>query len=316
MIKRSVLVLSLLLWSAVPVAAQRAAEEQNIIRVSRQVSPAVVSVTRGGAGGSGVIIRREGVILTNAHVVGDFRSVTVTLADGREFDGEVIGRDVTTDIAVIRIGANNLPVAPLGDSDRLEVGQAAIAIGNPLGLERTVTAGIISALNRDPFELELGGFIQTDAAINPGNSGGPLLDSSGRVIGINTAVLRGATGLGFAIPINLAADMANQIITTGRVRRAFVGISYADIEPELAAQFRLPVREGIVVAQVVAGSPAAGAGLRQGDIITRLDSTPITRGGDLRRALRNHRPGETVSLRVLRGRTTSNVSLRLGDSPR
>jgi serine protease Do len=307
------LIASLLI--AAPLAAQRAAEEDNIIRVARQVSPAVVSVSQRGSSGSGVIIRREGIILTNAHVVGRATVVSIKLADGRELRGEVLGRDSQVDIAVIRVRANDLPVATLGDSDRLQVGQAAIAIGNPLGLERTVTAGIVSALNRDPFEMQLGGFIQTDAAINPGNSGGPLLDSSGRVIGINTAVLRGATGLGFAIPINLASNIAEQILTTGRVRRAWIGIAYGDIDPELAAQFRLPVRQGIVVTQVVPGSPAAAAGLRLEDIIVQVGSTEIARGGDLRSVLRDRRPGDTLDFRIVRGGTARTVTVRLGEAP-
>ncbi|HVT44283.1 MAG TPA: trypsin-like peptidase domain-containing protein [Thermoanaerobaculia bacterium] len=291
-------------------------EEQTVIRVARQVSPAVVSVARRGGSGSGVIIRNDGVVLTNAHVVGNATAVDVKLADGRELRGTVVGRDTPTDIAVIRIPLSGLPAATLGDSDRLEVGQMAIAIGNPLGLERTVTRGVVSALNRDPFGLELGGMIQTDAAINPGNSGGPLLDSNGRVIGINTAVLRGTTGLGFAVPINLARDVSEQILTTGRVSRAFLGIGYGDIDPELAAQFRLPVRQGIIVLQVVAGSPAARGGIRVEDIITRIDQTAIETGGDLRRALREKKPGDAVTLTVVRptGRQET-IRVQLAESP-
>lgn len=296
-------------------APARSTEESNNIRVARQASPAVVSVTRRGSSGSGVIIRRDGVILTNAHVVGGARIVTVRLADGREFQGNVLGRDPSVDIAVIRIDAQNLPAAPVGDSDRLEVGQAAIAIGNPLGLERTVTAGVVSAINRDPRGVELGGLIQTDAAINPGNSGGPLLDSSGNVIGINTAVLVGATGLGFAVPINLARDVAQQLLTTGRIRRAFVGLSYADIEPEMAEQFGLPVREGLIVMQIVAGSPAARAGIRAEDIITGINDTRIVRGGDLRRVLRTLRPGDRATLRVVRNGRPANVEIVVAEAP-
>ena len=296
---------ALLPWAWADEMAIRDPQEGTVIRVARQVSPAVVTVRQPGGLGSGVIIRQDGVILTNAHVVGNARRVNVSLADGRELQGEVLGRDPTVDIAVVRIAARDLPVAPVGDSDRLEVGQAAIAIGNPLGLERTVTSGVVSAVDRTLRGTGLDGLIQTDAAINSGNSGGPLLDSQGRVIGINTAVLGGdprrpATGLGFAVPINLASDVAGQILTTGRVLRAYLGIQHSDLEPEMAAQFRLPVREGLIVRLVGRGSPAEAAGLRPGDIIIRIDETPITQGGDLSRVLRDRRPGSTVTISVIR----------------
>ena len=295
------------------------AEEQNVVRIARQISPAVVSVGRGqGGSGSGVIVRSDGVILTNAHVVGTASTVRVGLADGRRVEGRVLGRDPTLDVAVVRINAPNLPSASVGDSDRLEVGQTAIAIGNPLGLERTVTTGVISALNRSPRGIALDGLIQTDAAISPGNSGGPLLDSRGRVIGINTAVLRatGAQGLGFAVPINLAQDVADQILSNGRVVRAFLGVEYRDVESEMAEQFRLSVREGIVVAAVSPNTPAARAGLEAGDIITRIDDTAIKQGGDLRRVLRERRPGDNVRLTIVRpGGATRTLSARLAEAP-
>jgi S1-C subfamily serine protease len=270
-------------------------------------------VSRPGASGSGVIVRREGIILTNAHVVGTARQVEIGLADGRRVQAEVIGRDPSIDIAVVRMPVTNAPVAPVGDSDRLEVGQDAIAIGNPLGLDRTVTSGVVSAVNRNPVGIALEGLIQTDAAISPGNSGGPLLDSRGQVIGINTAVLSapGASGLGFAIPINLANDIVQQVLTTGRVRRVYVGIQYADIAPEMAEQFDLPAREGIIVGGVVPRSPAAQAGIRPEDIITSINDVPVARGGDLRRELRGLTPGQVARLGVVRrsGRTTVNVRL-------
>jgi len=301
-----------------PVAQQTGltAEEMSVIRVARQASPAVVSVARQGASGSGVVVRRDGVILTNAHVVGDAGLVQIVLADGRRLQGRVLGRDPTVDIAVVRVEESDLPVAPTGDSDRLEVGQAAIAIGNPLGLERTVTSGVISAVNRSPRGFELGGLIQTDAAINPGNSGGPLLDSRGTVIGINTAVLQGSSGLGFAVPINLANSVAQQVLTTGRVRRAYVGVYPRDIDPDLAAQFDLPVREGIIVVEVEPGSPASRAGLARGDIITRLDDQPVTSGGDFRRILRDRQPGNTVAVTVYRPAGQRTINVRLAEAPR
>jgi serine protease Do len=260
-----------------------------------------------------VIVRPEGVILTNAHVVAQAQAVTVTLADGRRLPGRVIGRDPSVDVAVVRVALTNAQAAPLGDSDRLVVGQTAIAIGNPLGFERTVTVGVVSALNRSLRGSTLEQLIQTDAAISPGNSGGPLLDSQGRVIGINTAVIRieGAEGLGFAVPINLAREVANQLLETGRVRRAYLGIAQTDVTPPIAEQFGLPVSEGVLVFEVQPGSPAQRAGLRARDVIVRLGDTPIRQGGDLRRALRGAAPGATVPVEVARagGRATLRVRL-------
>jgi serine protease Do len=291
-------------------------EEENIILVARQVSPAVVGVATQRGSGSGVIIRRDGILLTNNHVVANSRTVEVSLADGRRLRGEVLGRDPTVDIAVVRIPIQDAPVARLGDSDRLQVGQAAIAIGNPLGLDRTVTVGVVSAVNRSPRGIPLeGGLIQTDAAISPGNSGGPLLDSRGQVIGLNTVVITapGATGLGFAIPINLASDIAQQLLTSGRVRRAYLGVQPGDITPELAAQFNLPVREGVIVLQVPPGTPAARAGLRAQDIITRFNGTPITSGGMLRSMLRELSPGDRAQLSVLRPSGSTTITVTLGE---
>jgi serine protease Do len=306
--------------TAVPVAQTSTGpltdEETTVIRVAREITPTVVSVSRGGGSGSGIIVSRDGVVLTNAHVVGEARNVEVGLADGRNLRGQVIGKDESIDVAVVRVSSANLPAAPIGDSDKLEVGQLAIAIGNPLGLERTVTSGVVSAVNRNPRGIDLAGLIQTDAAISPGNSGGPLVDSRGRVIGINTAVLAGAgaSGLGFAVPINLANDVVRQVLTTGRVTRAFIGIGYADIDAELARQFGLPVREGIIVGRVEPGSPAARAGLRQQDIIVRANNTPITGGGDLRRVLRSLAPGATMRLEVVRASGRQTISVQLGEA--
>jgi len=295
-------------------------EESNVIRVARQVTPAVVSVTSDAGAGSGVIIRADGVILTNAHVVAGSPQVEIGLANGESLTGRVLGRDPSIDIAVVDVEGTDLPAAALGNSDALEVGQTAIAIGNPLALERTVTRGIVSALNRTASEFNLDELIQTDAAINPGNSGGPLLDSRGRVVGINTAVLRGAggvgaEGLGFAVPINLAADVAEQILTTGRVTRAFIGISYLDVTTELAREFGLPVQAGVILRAVGQGTPAAAAGLRPGDIVTRLDDVEIGTGGDLRRAIREREPGDQVVISGVRPSGAFTVRLRLAQSP-
>ena len=299
---------------AAPTAASQ--EEENIILVARQVSPAVVGVATQRGSGSGVIIRRDGILLTNNHVVANNRTVEISLADGRRLRGEVLGTDPTVDVAVVRIPIQDAPVARLGDSDRLQPGQAAIAIGNPLGLDRTVTVGVVSAVNRSPRGIPLeGGLIQTDAAISPGNSGGPLLDSRGQVIGLNTVVITapGATGLGFAIPINLANDIAQQLLTSGRVRRAYLGVQPGDITPELAAQFNLPVREGVIVLQVPPGSPAARAGLRAQDIITRINGTPVTGNGMLRSVLRELKPGDRAQLTVLRPSGPTTITVTLGE---
>jgi S1-C subfamily serine protease len=288
--------------------------EQTVIRVAGAVTPAVVSVSRQGGSGTGIIIRRDGVILTNAHVVGNATNVEIGLADGRNLPGRVLGRDQTIDVAVVRVQAQDLPAAPLGDSDQLDVGQMAIAVGNPLGLERTVTTGVVSAVNRSPRGVGLDELIQTDAAISPGNSGGPLVDSRGQIIGLNTAVIAGvgASGLGFAVPINLANDVAQQLLTTGRIVRTYVGIRYGELAPEVARQFELPVSEGVIVGAVERNSPAARGGLRPRDIIVAANGTEIEDGGDLRRLLRGLDPGDTVRFEVVRPTGRATVTVVLG----
>jgi serine protease Do len=284
--------------------------EETVIQVTKRTTPAVVSIRSRFGSGSGVIIRADGVILTNAHVVGSSQRVEVGLASGEELAGEVLGRDPTIDIAVVRVSGRRLEPAPVGDSDQIQVGQSAIAIGNPAGFERTVTTGVISAIDRS-LGRNYDELIQTDAAINPGNSGGPLLDSSGRVIGINTAVLRDAVGIGFAVPINLARDVADQLLTTGVIRRAFLGVDYTEINRELAAYFDLPVQEGIILRYVDANTPAAAAGLKREDIIVELDGTPIKRSGDFVKVMRSKRPGDTLRIVGIRpgGRFTTQARL-------
>lgn len=297
-------------------AITRTNEEQSIIRVARQVSPAVVSVRRSGALGSGVIVQGDGVILTNAHVVGDARSVNITLADGKSITGQVLGKDSSVDIAVVRIPGKGYPQVPEADSDRLEVGQSAIAIGNPMGLERTVTRGVVSAVNRRLGDGELDGLIQTDAAINPGNSGGPLLDSSGNVIGINTAVLRGegASGLGFAVPINIAKSVAKQILTTGKVQHVLLGVGIGNLTPEIAEQFNISVSSGAVVGEVKPGSPADRAGIQRRDVIVGVDQVAVKSAGDLRRYLRGLHPGDTVTIKIRRGEQSLTLKAKLTES--
>jgi serine protease Do len=276
---------------------------------------------RGRGSGTGFIVRSDGLILTNEHVVGGASEVTVTLADrGRRLTGRVLGTDPEVDTALVKVDARDLPAAPLGDSDQIEVGQTAIAIGNPLGfLTRTVTVGVVSGLNRrlDGRSSELNNLIQTDAAINPGNSGGPLLDSRGRVIGINNAIMQAPTGgggLGFAVPINSARDTMESILRNGRVQRPWLGIEYQEITQEIASELNLAVSEGARVMEVVPNSPAERAGLRRDDIIIRADSRPITTG-NLRAALRRAGVGQSLALEVQRGSRRFTLTARLTEAP-
>jgi S1-C subfamily serine protease len=287
-------------------ARGRTAEETNVIGIVQQVSPSVVKVLNEQAGGLGtgvVIDGKNGIILTNAHVVkGAEQTVDIQLKNARILKAQILGVDATVDIAVLKASSGNLPQAALGNSDKIEIGQTAIAIGNPLGLEQTATKGVISGLNRRISQDDVEGFIQTDAAINPGNSGGPLLDSQGRVIAINTAVVRAnaAEGLGFAVPINLARDVATQVLTTGRVARAVMGFQMENVTPRIATAYGLPVDSGVIIMAVSPGGPAARAGIRRGDIVVKVNGKPIDGRGALLREVRSKRPGDMVSLTVLR----------------
>ena len=303
-------------------AAPLTSAEQSLVGITQRVSPAVVGISTRQGAGSGFIIRADGIVLTNWHVVGNYRTVTVELATGNEVQGRVLGTDRSHDVAIVDIPGEGLPVAVLGDSDQLQVGQSAIAIGNPLQFTRTVTTGIISGIHRSlPTTIQATGLyelIQTDAAINPGNSGGPLLNSAGQVIGISTAIVQGTPvqgatpfGLGFAVPINVAREIAEQLLTTGAIRRAALGINPIDIEPEVARQFNLAVRQGIIVVEVARNTPAERAGIRQGDVITRIDDTPISNSGDLRRTLRARRGGETVTVHGIHLANGSAFSTRV-----
>ncbi|MBD0265197.1 MAG: trypsin-like peptidase domain-containing protein, partial [Tolypothrix sp. Co-bin9] len=256
--------------------------------------------------GSGFIINSAGQILTNAHVVDGADTVTVTLKDGRTFDGKVLGEDRVTDVAVIKIGANNLPTIALGNSEALQPGEAVIAIGNPLGLNNTVTSGILSATGRSGSDIGASDkrvdYIQTDAAINPGNSGGPLLNAQGQVIGMNTAILSGAQGLGFAIPINTAQRIAQQLIAKGRVDHPYLGVAMETLTPEMkrvlsnASEGRLKIRtdKGVFIRGVVRGSPAATAGLRAGDVIISISNKPVAKNEDVLKILENSQIGSPL----------------------
>jgi serine protease Do len=269
--------------------------------------------------GSGVIIDPRGTIVTNHHVIDDASKVQVHLKDGRTLVGEVIGSDRATDIALVRVNAENLPFATLGDSESLRVGQFVLAIGNALGLPGapTVSLGVISALGRPlpgtDFVLE--GLVQTDAAINPGNSGGPLADLEGRVIGINTAMIPFAQGVGFAIPSGTIRTIIDQISKHGRVVRPWLGISGLDVNPSVARRFGLSVESGVLLAEVMRDSPAHTAGLREGDIVVGIGANKVERMKGLVTALSRFAIGERVTMSFVRTGTTYEADLRLAEAP-
>ncbi|MFT0797132.1 HhoA/HhoB/HtrA family serine endopeptidase [Synechococcus sp. H70.1] len=277
--------------------------------------------------GSGFIIDANGLILTNAHVVEGSERVTVHLLDGRTFEGKVKGSDPVTDIAVVQIEGENLPTVTLGNSDRVRPGDWAIAIGNPLGLDNTVTAGIISAVGRSSGQIGAANkrvtFLQTDAAINPGNSGGPLLDAEGRVIGVNTAIFQRAQGVGFAIPINRAMEIAERLIRDGRVDHAFLGIRMITLDPDLVARLNrdpgrptpLTVQEGVLIGQVVPGSPAEQAGLQKGDVIVEIDGQPIRDAEQVQQLVDAAGVGKTLTLRVIRDGEVRTFQVKTGVLP-
>ena len=233
---------------------------------------------RQGGVGSGVIATKDGYILTNNHVVEGADEVKVALQDGREFTAKVIGRDPKSDVAVIKIDAKDLPAVPLADSDKVEVGDVVLAIGNPFGIGQTVTTGIVSAKGRGNMGLDYEDFIQTDASINPGNSGGALVDADGRLIGINTAMLSesgGSQGIGFAIPVNLARDVMGSLITDGHVTRGYLGVMIQDVTPALAKEFKLKDNTGALVGDVTPKGPADKAGLKSGDLVVEFNGKKV-----------------------------------------
>ena len=253
------------------------------------------------SGGSGVIVDKEGYILTNNHVVEGTDKVKVRLIDGREFTATVKGQDRRTDLAVLHIKANDLPVATLGDSDKLEVGEWAIAIGSPFGLEHTVTVGVISAKGRSGLGTgTYEDFIQTDASINPGNSGGPLINIDGEVVGINAMIIQPGTGIGFAIPINMAKQILNDLIKQGKVVRPWLGISAQDLSPEMMEHFQVKEKEGVLVAQVYPGTGAEKAGLTSGDIIKSVDDKTVKNVNELVKEIQKKKVGQKVKLDIIR----------------
>jgi S1-C subfamily serine protease len=313
--------------------------------VAQKVKPAVVQITNEQsqvdqfnqpfdvpAGvGSGVIYDKLGHILTNNHVVEGAEKLLVALPDGRSFEAKLIGRDPMTDLAVVQISGSDLPIADLGDSTQLQVGDWVVAIGNALALDGgpTVTAGVVSALGRtvqEPSDTSAQGpylydVIQTSAPINPGNSGGPLVNLAGQVIGINTLVAGQAEpgvpaqGIGFAISLAAAKPIADQLVATGKVIYPYLGISDIDLNPAIAAQLRITEQDGIVIRRVASGSPANTAGLQRLDVVTAVDGKSLPGDSELQRMLRDHKPGDTLTLSVIRGTQKLTVRVVLGEAP-
>jgi S1-C subfamily serine protease len=292
---------------------------------------------RGQATGSGFVLNQDGYIATNAHVVSGAKDVQVSFGRGDPTPAKVVGRDPSTDLAVIKIDPSKvkLTTVPLGDSDSLRVGDPVVAIGNPFGYDDTVTTGIVSALGREikaPNNFSIDHTIQTDAAINPGNSGGPLLDQHGRVVGINSQIAtggagKGSVGIGFAIPINLAKQVFPQLIKSGRVQHAYIGITTAPVAGATASDLNLPSDHGALVQAVEPGSPASKAGLRAGrtrttdgliaggDLIVGVDGKPVRRPEDIAAAIGDDKPGKRIAIEFYRGRAKRTVTVTLADRP-
>jgi len=322
-----------------PDALSRAvAFETALADVAESVSPSVVSIQvemntpqndglqfffggqgRGGivrGGGSGVILRSDGYILTNNHVVREARRIDIHLQNGKSFPARLVGADSATDLAMLKIEASGLPQAEFASSENARVGQFVIAIGSPFGLDYTVTTGVLSAKGRGGIGAnEIEDYLQTDASINPGNSGGPLVDLHGRVLGINTMIIGRGSGIGFAIPSEIAQRVAQQLIERGAVRRAWLGVSFQEITPELAAHFGGNLDGGALVNSVIPQGPADKAGLQPGDVITAVGGQPILEGADLLRTILRHDVGDRLILDVRRGTKTSKVALITGQRP-
>jgi serine protease Do len=269
--------------------------------------------------GSGFIINQEGYIITNEHVVHNADKIKVTLSDGREFTGEVVGSDATSDMAIVKIQADNLPLVTLGDSDKLRVGEIVVAIGNPYGLQQTVTMGVVSAKGRSiPIGIEgraYNDFIQTDAAINPGNSGGPLLNTKGEVVGINTAIIPYAQGIGFAIPINIAKKNIDDLINFGKVIRSWLGVYIQEVTPEIAQQFNLTEAKGVLVGDVVKNSPAEKVGIKTGDIIKKVNNEEVNSPKELQDKIGNIEIGKEANIEIVRNGETISFIVKVSEMP-
>jgi S1-C subfamily serine protease len=277
--------------------------------------------------GSGFIINKEGDIITNAHVVSGADKVTVILKDGRQIEGKVLGSDELTDVAVVQVKSDNLPTVSLGSSQSLQTGDWAIAIGNPLGLDNTVTAGIISAIGRKSGQIGVDkrvSFIQTDAAINPGNSGGPLLNQNGEVIGVNTAIIQGAQGLGFAIPIETAQRIAKQLIENGKVSRAYLGVQMVTVDANVKAEVnkdtefcsKISDDKGVLITKVVENSPAAKSGAKCGDVIVKFDNKEILTADQVTQLVEDRSVGDKITVEVKRNGQVIALNMEAGLFPK
>jgi serine protease Do len=279
------------------------------------LDPRELETPRQGSG-SGFIVDRAGFLLTNHHVIEGAERITVTLADGRVFRGEVVGADPAIDVALLRLpNASNLPEAPLGDSDELRPGEWVCAIGNPLGYVHSVTVGVVSFIGRKLYDQSLDDYIQTDAAINLGNSGGPLINSRGEVVGINSALSPKASNIGFAVPINQAKAILTQLKTKGRVSRGFIGVTLTDVTPSLQRALNLSVADGAMVQDVTPRSPAERAGLRTYDVIVQVEGRPVTTNHELIRDISARQPGTIARLDVIRDGRPQTLSVKLAERP-
>ena len=306
--------------------------QETLIQASEEVAPAVVNirtvrltydsffrvVPRGGQG-SGVIFSKEGYILTNEHVIHQAREIKVVLPDGRELEGKLIGSDPSVDLAVVKITAKNLPLTKLGNSDDLRPGEFCMAIGNPFGLQNTLTFGVISAMGRNigaAPEKILENLIQTQAPINPGNSGGPLINLAGEVIGINTAIIPYGQGIGFAIPINTAKEILDELITHGRVMRPWLGIYSLCVTSQVKERFHLSVDSGCYIVEVVPQSPAEKGGIKEGDVVVKVNDQDVKTVEDLKQILKTKKIGEEITLLIVREDEYKRVRVTLAERPR
>ena len=329
-----------------PALPAHASAANSFAAAVRRAAPAVVSITaskstlrRSAAGtstwqrdffgggrnqaqtglGSGVLVSADGYLLTNQHVVDGADDIEVTLSDGRSASAKVVGTDADSDLALLKVSLDNLPVIPFGDIRHLSVGDPVLAIGNPFNVGETVTSGIVSALDRNQLGLStIENFIQTDAAINPGNSGGALVDGEGRLVGINTAIFSrsgGSMGIGFAIPVDIAREVMDALIRDGQMTRGWIGVQPRDLTPEFADSFQLPVREGVLVTGVLRDGPAAQAGLKPGDVVTAIGGVKISNTAQLLRAVGALKPPSSAVLAVQRGSDAMTLSVPVAKRP-